>query len=62
MKTIWAGHYECEGHIVHFQVNDDETVKVTEIFNDATMPCLNINIDEAVTKQQYLERLGYTRW
>lgn len=62
MKTIWAGHYECEGHIVHFQAIDDDTVKVTEIFNDSAMPCLNMSIDEAVAKQQYLDKLGYDRY
>ena len=62
MNVIYSGVLECEGHIVQFDVNQDDTVKVSEIYNEKQMPSLNISIEDAIAKQDYLIKLGYTRY
>ena len=62
MKVVYSGVLECEGHIVQFVVNEDDTVKVSEIYNEKQMPSLNISIQDAIAKQDYLIKLGYSRY
>jgi len=62
MNVVYSGVLECEGHVIQFSVNQDDTVKVTEIYNEKQMPSLNISIEEAMAKQNYLIKLGYSRY
>lgn len=62
VNVVYSGVLECEGHIVQFVVNEDDTVKVSEIYNEKQMPSLNISIEDAIAKQDYLIKLGYSRY
>lgn len=62
MNVVDSVVLECEGHVIQFSVNQDDTVKVTEIYNEKQMPSLNISIEEAMAKQYYLIKLGYSRY
>ena len=62
MNVVESVVLECEGHVIQFSVNQDDTVKVTEIYNEKRMPSLNISIEEAMAKQYYLIKLGHSRY
>ena len=51
MNVVDSVVLECEGQVIQFSVNQDDTVKVTEIYNEKQMPSLNISIEEAMAKQ-----------
>ena len=62
MNVVYSGVLECEGHVVQFYVNHDDTVKVSEIYNEKKMPSLNMSIEDAIAKQEFLIKLGYSRY
>lgn len=62
MNVVYSGVLECEGHVVQFCVNHDDTVKVSEIYNEKKMPSLNMSIEDAIAKQEFLIKLGYSRY
>ena len=35
---VYSGSYTCEGHTVHFVINDDDTVDITEVTEMTNAP------------------------
>ena len=65
---VYSGSYTCEGHTVHFIINDDDTVDITEVTEMTNAPIgktytstKNVDIDEAIDIQAEFIKLGYDK-
>jgi|TARA_Y100000361_G_C11131138_1_gene328991 hypothetical protein len=66
--VVYSGSYTCEGHTVHFVINDDDTVDITEVtemkvdrIGNTYTSTRNVDIDEAIKIQQEFLKLGYDK-
>tara|TARA_R110001592_G_scaffold24664_3_gene94791 strand:- start:1574 stop:1759 length:186 start_codon:yes stop_codon:yes gene_type:complete len=56
--VVWKGEMSKDNHTIFFDVKED-TVDITETFNDDVMQPVEVSIKDAISRQETLERLGY---
>ena len=57
-KVVWRGVMEKDKHTIFFDVQDEDVV-IHETWDGAKMEPVRISIDDAIAKQENLERGGY---